>query len=182
MSSVQQVSHTPVLNSSPVSNEGDTVDSKEDTLSCFVVMNCTPKCISQGDVIFCMSGRNCRPISLCNTDPPEKKKRVVDQYLAILRRPVKLDEEDYSDTEKKVETIRAFGNMGKKGAVAIPELMTFLKSPNARLRGATATALGNLGVLEALPQIMTLAKEDPYPYVKEVALEAVLSLTKKPSP
>ena len=177
MSGVQQVSHVPVVTNSPVSREGDSTVLKGETLSCRMIqVSCIPECTQQADVVLCMSGRNCRTISLCNTDPPEKKKRVVDKYLAILRRPMKSGKEEYPEIEKKTEAMRIFVDMRKDGAVAIPYLMAFLQSTTPELQEAAVAALGNLGVQEALPQILTLAKESPYSSIKAVALEAVSKL------
>ena len=166
---------------SPVANAGsEQVNPKEHLIPS---VNCVPL---NGGLWGVMCGTNESHYQVptrwwCSDDPPAKKKEFEKKYLAILRRPVKPGEEDYPEIEKKVRAIWVFGSMGKDGAVAIPYLMAFLKSPDERLRRAAVTALGNLGVQEALPQILTLAKEDPVPYMKAVALEAVLLLTKKSS-
>jgi len=78
------------------------------------------------------------------------------------------------DAVTRREAVKALGQLGEEGAVAVPALVRMLNDPNDDIRVSVAESLGRIGpdAAIALPALEK-ARKDKYGPVQEAAAEAI---------
>tara|TARA_B100000609_G_scaffold199596_1_gene204656 strand:+ start:2782 stop:6858 length:4077 start_codon:yes stop_codon:yes gene_type:complete len=78
------------------------------------------------------------------------------------------------DVFQKIETIRAIGRLGAKGADAVNDLHLLFSSKDELVRAAVAWSLGQIGAKASLPLLQKGAFKDPKKIVRASCMEALV--------